>query len=117
MVHKIYLNLSIVIVLLSILFSSQVHDSLNYLQKANDMLNIVKQSSNIHSAYGLVNMLDEIIKCLVKCQSRLVLPSQLALQALVGSGFMVRSVLLVIVLLFYSQMRVIVNYFVFSTKV
>ena len=66
-----------------------MHDSLNHLQKAYDLLNIVKQPSATHSAHGLVNILDDVIKHLMKCQSRLVLPSQLTLQALVGSGFTV----------------------------
>ena len=70
-------------------FSLKIHDSLNHLQKASDILTTIRQANMSHSPEGLFYGLDEVIKHLMKCQSRLVLPCQLSLQALIGSGFTV----------------------------
>jgi len=72
-------------------FYVQVHDSLNHLQKASEILNLIQQSQMPHTPQGLVCSLDEILKHLMKCQSRLILPCQLTLQAIIASGFAVYS--------------------------
>ncbi|CAK8694040.1 protein rogdi homolog [Clavelina lepadiformis] len=65
----------------------QIQDSYNHIREVSRVLETMKHCHAPCTPDAVVSTLDSIIKHLTRCQSRLMLPCQLSLSSLIGSGF------------------------------
>nr|CAB3265668.1 protein rogdi homolog [Phallusia mammillata] len=67
----------------------QIQDAVNHMKAIKQLVdNILTEQECIdHCAEGIVCVLDDVIKELIRCQARLATPCQLSLNSLIGSGF------------------------------